>query len=90
MTVDDYMRLPWTIVVRYHDREGGYWSAEVAELPGCRHATSNRADLLSQLEVVQRIMLDTMLQLGEPIPEPEWQRGGTPAADGPSIWRSAQ
>jgi hypothetical protein len=33
-TLQEYLRLPWTIVVRFHDEEGGYWSAQVVELPG--------------------------------------------------------
>lgn len=69
-TLEEYVRLPWTVVVRYHDDEVGYWSAEVVELPGCAHTTSNRAELLPQLEVILRMTIDTMLALGEPIPEP--------------------
>lgn len=70
-TLEEYVRLPWTIVVRFHDEKGGYWSAEVAELPGCRHATNNRAELLPQLDVVLRMTLEAMLDIGEPIPEPK-------------------
>lgn len=28
---NEYKRLPWTIVVRHHDEDGGYWSARVTE-----------------------------------------------------------
>lgn len=70
-SLEEYLSLPWTIVVRFHESDGGRWLAEVAELPGCVHATKNRAELLPQLEVVLRMTLDTMLALGEPIPEPK-------------------
>jgi predicted RNase H-like HicB family nuclease len=64
------MRLPWTIVVRYHPEQGGYWSASVAELPGCLYATENRDELLSELDVALRLMLESMIEHGDPIPEP--------------------
>jgi predicted RNase H-like HicB family nuclease len=69
-TLDEYMRLPWTIVVRYHAEQGGYWSAEVAELPGCLYATRDRSELLSELDVAMRLMLESMIKHGDPIPEP--------------------
>lgn len=49
-SVEHYLRLPWTIVVRYHDEQGGYWSAHIAEIPGCMYATSDREELLRELE----------------------------------------
>jgi len=69
-TLDEYMHLPWTIVVRYHAEQGGYWSAEVAELPGCLYATRDRSELLSELDVAMRLMLESMIEHGDPIPEP--------------------
>lgn len=69
-TVDEYMRLPWTIVVRYHAEQGGYWSAKVAELPGCLYATADRSELLTELDVALRLMLESMIAHGDPIPEP--------------------
>jgi antitoxin HicB len=69
-TVDEYMRLPWTIVVRFHAEQGGYWSAEVAELPGCLYATSDRSELLSELDVALQMTLESMIEHGDPIPEP--------------------
>jgi len=69
-SVDEYMRLPWTIVVRYHDEQGGYWSAKVAELPGCLYCTSDRSALLSELDVALRMVLESMIEDGDPIPEP--------------------
>ena len=69
-TLEEYMQLPWTIVVRYHAEQGGYWSAEVAELPGCLYCSSDRSELLSELEVAMRLMLETMLEHDDPIPEP--------------------
>lgn len=69
-TVDEYLRLPWTIVVRFHDEDGGYWSAKVAELPGCLYASRDRGELLSELDVALRMTLESMIEHGDPIPEP--------------------
>lgn len=69
-TVDEYLRLPWTVVVRYHDEDGGYWSARVSELPGCFCAMRDRAELLTELDVVLRMTIESMLEEGEPITEP--------------------
>lgn len=69
-TVDEYLRLPWTIIVQYHAEQGGYWSARVAELPGTIYATENREQLLLELDVVLRMVLESMIENGEPIPEP--------------------
>ena len=69
-TVDDYLRLPWIIVVRYHDEQGGYWSAELAEIPGCMYASRNREELLRELEEAMRLWFEDAMARGEPIPEP--------------------
>lgn len=69
-TIDEYLRLPWTVIVRYHDEDGGYWSASVAELPGCLYATADRSTLLTELDVVLRMTLESMIEEGEVIPEP--------------------
>lgn len=69
-TLDDYMRLPWTILVRHHDEQGGYWSAKVAELPGCLYCTSDRSELLFELDVALEMTLESMIAHGDPIPEP--------------------
>ncbi len=69
-SVDEYMRLPWTIIVRYHPEQGGYWSARIAELPGLLYATEDRNELLTELDEVLRMTLESMIEEGEPIPEP--------------------
>lgn len=69
-TVEEYMRLPWTIVVRHHAEQGGYWSAKVTELPGCLYATEDRNELLSELDIALRMTLESMIEHGDPIPEP--------------------
>jgi predicted RNase H-like HicB family nuclease len=69
-TVEDYVRQPWTIVVRHHDEEGGYWSARVAEIPGLLFCTGNRAELLPELDEVMRMWFEDALARGENIPEP--------------------
>ncbi len=69
-TLEEYKKLPWTIVVRYHDEQGGYWSARIAELPGCMVAIEDRSALLSELDVVLEMCLESMIQHGDSIPEP--------------------
>lgn len=69
-SLEEYRRLPWTIVVRFHDEQGGYWSARVAELPGCMVALADRSALLAELDLVVELTLETMLRDGEQIPEP--------------------
>ena len=69
-TLEEYRRLPWTIVVRFHNEQGGYWSARVVELPGCMVALADRGALLTELDTVIELTLETMLRDREPIPEP--------------------
>ena len=69
-TVEEYLKLPWMIVVRFHSEDGGYWSAEVAELTGCMYATRNRDELLSELHEVMRMWIEDCLSRGESVPEP--------------------
>lgn len=69
-TVEEYLKLPWTIVVRFHDEDGGYWSARLAEIPNCMYATRDREELLRELEVVMHMWFEDCVRRGEPIPEP--------------------
>lgn len=66
----DYLRLPWTIIVRYHAEQGGYWSARVAEEPAIMYATERREELLPELDQVMLLWFEDALARGEIIPEP--------------------
>jgi antitoxin HicB len=71
-TVDEYMKLPYTIKVVYdNDNENPGWVAEVAELPGCFTQADTFEELGEMIEDAMRGWLKVALEAGLPIPEPQ-------------------
>ena len=70
--LDDYMSLPYTIEIYHDDSDGqeGY-VARVAELPGCITQADSLADLDEMLQDAMRAWIESALEDGQPIPEPQ-------------------
>jgi predicted RNase H-like HicB family nuclease len=69
MSVEDYLRRPYTKTLRADDE--GDVVARVLELPGCIAHGATEAEALENLEEVQRAWLELRLEHGLEIPLPE-------------------
>lgn len=70
-TVDEYLRLPYTIeVIRDDDEEESGWVARVIELPGCLTQADTFEELGEMIEDAMRLWIETALEDGVEIPEP--------------------
>ena len=70
-----YLNLPYTIEIIPYP-EGGYF-AEVKELPGCMTEADTKEELWEMIEEAKKIWIETALEEGIKIPEPEKERKGT-------------
>ena len=71
-TLDYYLSLPYTIELT--PDVDGYWFAEIPLLEGCMTNGESREDALAMMDDAKRAWLETALELGLPIPEPESER----------------
>ena len=62
-----YLSLPYTFQVR--KTESGYW-ANVKELDGCHTPAKTIEEAYRDLEIVLKMTIESMLEFGDPIPEP--------------------
>ena len=70
-TIDEYMKLPYTIKVTYDsDEENPGWGAQVAELPGCMTQADSFEELGEMVKDAMRGWLEVALEMGQAIPEP--------------------
>lgn len=67
-----YLSLPYTIELT--PDVDGYWFAEIPLLEGCITNGESREDALVMIDDAKRAWLETALELGLPIPEPESER----------------
>lgn len=67
-TVEDYLRLPYTIQLRQY--QDGTFYADVAELPGCMTEADTAEEALSLIRDAMAGWLEVALADGLPIPEP--------------------
>lgn len=67
-SVADYMRLPYTVVLR-RDSEGDV-VAKIEELPGCIVHGEDESEALANLREVQELWLSDRLERGQDIPLP--------------------
>jgi antitoxin HicB len=65
-----YLTLPYTIELT--PDVDGYWFAEIPLLDGCMTNGESRDDALSMIDDAKRAWLLTALEIGLPIPEPEF------------------
>jgi len=70
-TLDEYLKLPYTIKIVYdNDPENPGWVAQIAELPGCLTQADTFEELGAMVQDAMRSWLTAALALGNPIPEP--------------------
>lgn len=68
-TIDYYMSLPYTlVVVRLDD---GSYKGKITEFPGLNIGGDTWAEFGENVETVKRAWIEMLLELGDPIPEPE-------------------
>jgi len=68
--VEYYMSLPYTMTVRYHPEQGGYYVAGYIELPDLTMTGGTPEEAVKELLVEKPEWLETCLKLGIPIPLP--------------------
>ena len=67
-TVEDYLRLPYTIQLRQY--EDGTFFADVAELPGCMTEADTAEEAVETIREAMAGWIEVALSEGLPIPEP--------------------
>jgi predicted RNase H-like HicB family nuclease len=69
MTLQDYLELPYEVVVRDEHPYG--WSAELPELPGCVAAADTREELDDAVRDAKQAWIENALNHGDHIPLPK-------------------
>lgn len=64
-----YMSLPYSMEV-IPSEEGG-WVIKVKELPGCMTQADNWEDVLNLVREAKQGWIETAIEFGDPIPEPQ-------------------
>lgn len=71
MTVQEYMQLPYGVVIRHiNDTSGAYYYATVLELDGCQSDGATVEEAYKNVREAMEIWIKTKLEAGHPIPEP--------------------
>ena len=68
-TVDYYMSLPYTLIVRHLD-DGSYYG-EIKEFDGCMIGGDTWEEFGQNVELVKRMWIESLLEHGQIVPEPE-------------------
>lgn len=70
-TIDDYLKLPYTIEV-VHDvaEDHDVWFGRVLELPGCMTEADTFDELGAMIQDAMVAWIETTLEDGQPVPEP--------------------
>jgi len=71
MTVQDYMKLPYNIVLRYEDDPSGrYYFAKVQELDGCFSDGETVEEAYANIREAMEGWIETKLENDFPVPTP--------------------
>jgi len=71
MNIQDYMNLPYNIIVRHvTDESGVYYFAKVQELPGCISDGETVEEVFSNIYEAMEGWIETKLEAGYDIPMP--------------------
>jgi predicted RNase H-like HicB family nuclease len=72
MTVDEYLAIPYVLVVESVCGPDGDWvrRASYPELPGCFAEAFSPVDAVEQLEELRKQRIQELLRAGEPVPVP--------------------
>lgn len=68
--LEEYIRLPYSAELRF-DREVGRWFVSFPELQGCEADGATREEALVRGDEVKAVWLETALERGRTIPQPE-------------------
>jgi predicted HicB family RNase H-like nuclease len=74
--VDYYMSLPYTMMVKYHEEQGGYYVAGYLELPDMIMTGDTPEEAVKELVAEKPEWFEACLELGIPIPEPQTKYSG--------------
>ena len=66
-----YMSLPYPILISPPETSDDDWFAEIPDLSGCMTQAPSRDELFEMIEDAKRSWLESMLEMNQPIPEPE-------------------
>jgi antitoxin HicB len=72
-TLEYYLKLPYTMVVRQDDE--GDFVARIDELPGCIAHASTAKEAIENLDDVKKVWLEEGIEAGRAIPEPQHSEG---------------
>lgn len=64
------LSLPYTIEAIPDEEDGGY-VAQIRELPGCITQADTWEELKDMIEEAKRLWLESAIEHGDPIPEPQ-------------------
>jgi len=64
-----YLKLPYTVLI--HRASDGVYEASIAELDGCLSHGATIEEALSMIEDAKRCWIETNLEAGDKIPEPD-------------------
>ncbi len=67
--IEYYLRLPY--IIELIPDEDGMWFAHIPLLEGCMTNGHSREDALQMLDDAKQLWLETALEIGQNIPEPE-------------------
>jgi len=71
MTVHDYMKLPYNIILRYvEDESGAYYFATVQELDGCMSDGETPEEAYTNIKEAMEGWIETKLEAGFTVPVP--------------------
>ena len=71
MCVQEYMKLPYSYIVKpIEDESGSYFHATILEFEGCQSSGDNFQEAYEGLLEAMEGWLETKLEAGFPIPEP--------------------
>jgi predicted RNase H-like HicB family nuclease len=71
MTAQDYLNLPYNIIVRHiSDESGDYYFATVLEMPGCMSDGKTSAEAFENIREAMEGWIETKLENGYAVPRP--------------------
>lgn len=71
MNTMDYLKLPYTKIVReIRDESGHYFYGRIAEMDGCQTTGETAADVLRDLEEVLKQHIEIRIENNMPVPMP--------------------
>jgi predicted RNase H-like HicB family nuclease len=71
MTVQDYLKLPYHVVITHKiDESGDYYFATVQEMDGCMSDGASQEEAAANIKEAMELWIEAKLDGGFPVPEP--------------------